>query len=97
MAAGTFAHHSPFYASQTHKGLIHLVLSVFNTIMAEKPHVQKLDFGLEVEDSPPAPLSPRAEEEAKAKARLERRLKRKLDYIILPCLALAYFLSSMVS
>jgi hypothetical protein len=86
-----------FYARQTYKGIIHPVLAAFNTIMAEKPHIQKLDFGLEVEDRPPAPPSPQAEEESKAIARLERRLKRKLDYIILPCLALAYFLSSMVS
>lgn len=36
-------------------------------------------------------------EEREAEARLERRLKWKIDLVILPLLALAYFLASMVS
>lgn len=69
--------------------------------MPEEPQKQKLDFGLEVKDTPPTTLSQQEEEEEeeefRAKTRLEGRLKRKLDYIILPCLAMAYFLCSMVS
>jgi hypothetical protein len=39
---------------------------------------------------------PRTPEERVAEARLERRLKWKMDMVILPLLALTYFLSSMV-
>lgn len=62
-------------------------------IMAEKVDTEKQEFGLHVDKLSERSQSP---EEQEAEARLERRLKLKLDFVILPCIALGYFLATIV-
>ena len=59
--------------------------------MADDLLGEKQDYNLNADEDPQTP------EEHKVEARLEKRLKLKLDFVILSLLALAYFLASMVS
>ncbi|KAK5196811.1 hypothetical protein LTR72_001804 [Exophiala xenobiotica] len=54
-------------------------------------------LGIDVVDSAAADDITQTPEEREAEARLERRLKWKIDLVILPMMALMYFLSSMVA
>lgn len=58
--------------------------------MSDKLTVEKLEMQVGVEGIA------QTDEERQAEARLEQRLKWKIDLVILPLLALAYFLSSLV-